>query len=169
MASNTQTLHIHDLQGHQVPAAQQLKESCSLFVHSGSMYSSVEPLRGVVFSPLVTAVNVKAPTFNSSCLLAVCPLPWPASAALTGLFCPTGVTDSSYLMANFIQCRLKTTSSLTGHSDSPSHKKSALWTNGMRIMWKGPFYPHRLFLLHGMCTVYTSHLRVMEGKKGSKK
>lgn len=28
----------------------------------------------------------------------------------------TGVTNSSYLMANFIQCHLKTTSSLTGHS-----------------------------------------------------
>lgn len=70
-------------------------------------HSSSEPLGGFTFSPSVTGVNVEAASSNSSCLLAVRPVSRPASGSLTGLVCLTGVIGSSYLMANFIQCRLR--------------------------------------------------------------
>lgn len=127
-----------------------MKERRSQFAHS--MYSSSGALGGFMFSAFVTGITVEAATSNSSCLLAVCPVSWPAPAALTKLFCLSGVTDSSYLMANFVQCRLKTTSSLTGRSGLSLPQKEHIVNQWYENNVKRAFiYSHTIF---NSCNVY---------------
>lgn len=126
---------------------------------------------GVLYPVLWSLVlNVEAATSNSSFLLAVCPVHWPASTSLTGLFCLTGVTDSSYLIANFIQCCLKTTSSLTGHSGLCLSKKEHIvnqWNeNNVKRAFISP--QETLFLLLGMCTVYTLNFHKRHDQRSKK-
>lgn len=131
--------HIYD--------SQKLREAWSLFVHLCTAACTVlqSPSgQGFTISPLVTGVNVEAATSNSICLLAVCSVPGPASGSLTGLFCLTpGSPTVHTLRQTSFSVASKPHPLWLATQDSPSHRKSTLWANGMRITWKGPLYPIR--------------------------
>lgn len=113
----------------------------------------MSPSEGVIFSPLVTGVDVEAATSNSNCL----PQPrWLDFSVSQGhlQFIPYGILHS------------KPHPLWLAMQESPTHRMSTLWTNGMSIMWKASLYPpSALLLLLGMCRVYASNYHEIYRKK----
>lgn len=105
---------------------------------------------GFIFSPLCPVA-----TFNSSCLLAVCPVPWPA-------FEPTDWAFLSRWGSLTVHTSWQTSFTVASKphplwqavQDSPwSHWKSTLWADGMRMTWKGPLYPEVSYFYDLQCVV----------------